>query len=178
MEVVIIGCSASDILASCHVTISSLTRSGHKAYAIVIESDSSLSPQSASRSDSASNHKSLSELGIVRTFFIQSFDHSAVTQANADAVYVYIKEIRPSLVIIPWWKSSNNMRRILSKVSLIACRGIGTVLMYEPGSENTDFFPTVIFESSPMGSNSAKTDEIEEKFESHRTLLLEQHGLF
>ena len=178
MEVAIIGCSASDILASCHVTISSLTRSGHKVNAIITESDSLISPQSSSASANASNQKLLSELGIVRTFFIDTFDYSAVTQANADAVNAYIKEVKPSLVIMPWWKSSNNMRRILSRVSLIACRGIGTILMYEPGTENRDFVPTVIFESSPKGSNSAKIDEIEEKFESHRTLLLEEHGLF
>ncbi|MFL6309127.1 MAG: hypothetical protein ACJ70T_03910 [Nitrososphaera sp.] len=178
MEVAIIGCSASDILASCHVTISSLTRSGHKVNAIITESDSLISPQSSSPSDNASNQKLLTEAGIVRTFFIDTFDYSAITQANADAVNTYIKEVKPSLVIMPWWKSSDNMRRILSRVSLIACRGIGTILMYELGTENRDFVPTVIFEGSPKGSNRIETETVEEKFESHRTLLLEEHGLF
>jgi hypothetical protein len=114
------------------------------------------------------------------------------------------------------------MRRILSRVSLIACRGIGTILMYElDTTNNTNFFPSIIFEVSvePASTQREKNNIIEntatgivqdardikknaltnnnnsmlenklfktnispevikEKFESHRTLLLEEDGLF
>jgi hypothetical protein len=113
------------------------------------------------------------------------------------------------------------MRRILSRVSLIACRGIGTILMYElDTTNNTNFFPTIIFEVSAEPASTQRENNIpentttgivqdardikknaltnnnnsmlenklfktnispeviKEKFESHRTLLLEEDGLF
>jgi hypothetical protein len=59
----------------------------------------------------------------------------------------FLKTINPSLVIMPFWKSHNQRRKILANTSLIACRGIGSILMYEPG-RNRGFQPTVHFEIS------------------------------
>jgi hypothetical protein len=114
---------------------------------------------------------------------------------------------------------------ILARTSLIACRGIGTILMYELDANNTSFNSNVTFEASVECSltleqqqqqrtsnitetaarTTAATDQdeiddaktfknksmvqhkdskasnykrLEEKFESHRTLLLEEEGLF
>jgi hypothetical protein len=210
MKVAVIGLSVSEIISSCRVTISSLAREGHKVYAIITSLESS---------EIASDHKLLAEIGIAQTFLIETFDYSAITQGNADAVNVHTKDIKPSLVIMPSWKSPNYRRRILARVSLIACRGIGTILMYELDTNNTDFVPSIIFEVQvkpasiqPTNSiventfaNSFVQDEtdiknnaftnsnsmlenkrskaagyevIKEKFESHRTLLLEEGGLF
>jgi hypothetical protein len=179
MKVAVIGCTASEIIASCHVTISSLAKEGHKIYAIIAPLESSESSSSlSSSSEIATDQKLLAEIGIAQTFLIQPFDYSAITQANADAVNVHIKDIKPSLVIIPSWKSLNYRRRILARVSLIACRGIGTILMYElDTANNTDFVPSLIFETS-KASNTGNSEVIKEKFESHRTLLLDDHGLF
>lgn len=179
MKVAVIGCTASEIVSSCHVTISSLAKEGHKIYAIIAPPlESSESSSLYSSSEIATDQNSLAEIGIAQTFLIQTFDYSAITQANADAVNVYIKEIKPSLVIIPSWKSPNYRRRILARVSLIACRGIGTILMYELDTNNKDFVPTVIFEVSLKRSKTINSEVIKEKFESHRTLLLEEDGLF
>jgi hypothetical protein len=81
---------------------------------------------------------------------------------------------------MPSWKSPNHNRKILARVSLIACRGIGTILMYEPDiANNTNFFPSVIFETSLEGPTTTDSKVVKEKFESHRTLLLEEDdGLF
>lgn len=229
MNVAVIGCNASEIISACHFTLLSLAKKGHKTYAIITPLEASKSSLSSSSSSSSSSppetetgEKSLlAEMGISQIFVIETFDYSAITQANADAVNVHIKAIKPSLVIMPSWKSQNNMRRILARVSLIACRGIGTILMYELDSNNIDFVPSVTFEVSAeraskqlandfvkvttannntaqgginmekeafTNSNSAlenkgfKTtspeEALKEKFESHRTLLLEEGGLF
>lgn len=219
MKVAVIGSTASEIISSCNVTISSLAKGGHKVYAIIAPLELSKSPSSLTSSSEQQNL--LAEIGVERTFLIETFDYSAVTQANADAVNVYIKDINPSLVIMPSWKSPSYLRRILAKVSLIACRGIGTVLMYEHDTNDTkktDFVPSIIFEVSVEPTSIERQDNnfakatttgivqseedikkraftnnsmlegkhsktirpevIKEKFESHRTLLLEEGGLF
>ncbi len=153
------------------------------------------------------NVPELAATGITQTFIIDAFDYSAISQVNADAVNSHIKNVKPSLVIMPSWKSPNHLRMILARTSLIACRGIGTILMYELDADDTSFNPNITFEAS-VTETAAKTiatdqDEIddaktftdksmlqhdvskassyerlEEKFESHRTLLLEEEGLF
>ena len=215
MKVAVIGCTSSEIISSCNLTILSLSKGGHRVYGIVAP------PQSSEQSSEITTEKDLlAKSGVVQTFTIEKFDYSSITQANADAVNAHIRDISPSLVIMPSWKSSNYMRKILARVSLIACRGIGTVLMYEQDANKTDFVPSVIFEVSPEPASighqngTSKTgttikgvvqnagnmeerdftndsmlkhgnpeiiirpDTIKEKFESHRTLLLEEGGLF
>lgn len=213
MKVVVIGCAPSEIISACRITITSLAKEGHMIYSIIapsIESErSSLSPEIA-------NVPQLAAIGITQTFLIDRFDYSAITQINADRLKSYIENIMPSLVIMPSWKSPNHIRKILARTSLIACRGIGTVLMYELDANNTGFNPNITVEvpversliqhrtnnttetttttdqheinniktfihSSMLEDKRSKTrsyERLEEKFESHRTLLLEEEGLF
>jgi hypothetical protein len=204
MKVAVIGCTPSEILSACHTTIASLAKEGHMIYAIIAPSDE-LESLSSSLPEIA-NVPELAATGITQTFIIDAFDYSAISQVNADAVNSHIKNVKPSLVIMPSWKSPNHLRMILARTSLIACRGIGTILMYELDADNTSFNPNITFEAS-VTETAAKTiatdqDEIddaktftdkymlqhevskassyerlEEKFESHRTLLLEEEGL-
>jgi hypothetical protein len=205
MKVAVIGCTPSEILSACHTTIASLAKEGHMIYAIIAPSDE-LESLSSSLPEIA-NVPELAATGITQTFIIDAFDYSAISQVNADAVNSHIKNVKPSLVIMPSWKSPNHLRMILARTSLIACRGIGTILMYELDADDTSFNPNITFEAS-VTETAAKTiatdqDEIddaktftdesmlqhevskassyerlEEKFESHRTLLLEEEGLF
>jgi hypothetical protein len=205
MKVAVIGCTPSEILSACHTTIASLAKEGHMIYAIIAPSDE-IESLSSSLPEIA-NVPELAATGITQTFIIDAFDYSAISQVNADAVNSHIKNVKPSLVIMPSWKSPNHLRMILARTSLIACRGIGTILMYELDADNTSFNPNITFEAS-VTETAAKTiatdqDEIddaktftdksmlqhevskassyerlEEKFESHRTLLLEEEGLF
>jgi len=224
-NVAVIGCNPSDILSACQNTITSLVIGGHKVYALVarsaqLESSSLLSVE-------VEDISQLTAIGITQTFQIDTFDYSAITQANADAVNSIIKRVKPTLVIIPSWKSPDYKRKILARTSLIACRGTGTILMYELDPNNISFNPTIIFEEvsmnrSLMQQQSAKNnsdnnnyakeisrpsinqgetdntkpfenkdisqhkdsktntryDHIQERFESHRMLLLEEEGLF
>jgi hypothetical protein len=177
MKVAVISGTSSDILSSCRVTISYLANEGHKVYAIIAPlkpSESSLS----SSSEDAVDQKLLAEIGIAQTFLIPTFDYSAITQANADAVNVYIRDIEPSLVFMPSWKSLSYNRKILARVSLIACRGIGTILMYEVDTNNKDYVPSIIFEVLTKDPKTLASEIIKEKFESHRALLLDEGGLF
>lgn len=223
MNVVVIGCNPSEILSTCHITITSLAKGGHRIYAIVAPSDDSAF-SSASASEIV-NLPQLADIGITQTFLIDRFDYSTITQANADAVETHIKNVKPSLIFMPSWKSPNHMRKILARTSLIACRGIGTILMYELDANNVSFNPTITFETSwgppsrpsqqhekqtannmeevprtttattttsaninqneiykikseEEGSKTSSYERPEEKFESHRTLLLEQEELF
>jgi len=224
MKVAVIGYAPSEILSACQTTITSLAKKKeHVIYAIIAPSDEAESLLSLSQPE-ISNVPELAAIGITQTFIIEKFDYSAITQVNADAVNSYIKNVKPSLVIMPSWKSPNHFRKILARTSLIACRGIGTILMYELDANNTSFNPNVTFEASVECSltleqqqhtsnitetaarTSAATDQeeiddaktfknksmvqhkdskasnykrLEEKFESHRTLLLEEEeGLF
>jgi hypothetical protein len=220
MIVAVIGCAPSDILSACHITIASLAKEGHRIYAIVAPSSESESSSSSSLPENT-NVQQLAAIGITQTFLLDRFDYSAVTQSNADAINSYIKSVKPSVVIMPSWKSLNHFRKILARTSLIACRGVGTILMYELDANNTGFNPNITFEGSVELSlkqqkqlhtnilrekattaitaqdeiNDIKTftnnsvlhskgfkaisyQRLEEKFESHRTLLLEEEGLF
>lgn len=221
MKVAIIGCAPSEILSACLTTITSLAKKEHTIYAIIAPSDESESLLSSSSLPEIANVPELAAIGITQTFIIDKFDYSAITQVNADAVNSYIKNVKPSLVIMPSWKSPNHFRKILARTSLIACRGIGTILMYELDANNTSFNPNVTFEASvecslileqqrtnnvtETAARTTATDQyeidyaktfkdksmvqhkdskasnykrLEEKFESHRTLLIEEEGLF
>jgi hypothetical protein len=212
MKVVVIGCAPSEIISSCQITITSLAKEGHMIYSIIAPSDES---ERSSLLPVIANVQQLAAIGITQTFLVDRFDYSAITQINADIVKSYIENIRPSLVIMPSWKSPNHIRKILARTSLIACRGIGTILMYELDANNISFNPNVVFEvlvehsviqhrvnnaaetttSDQHEINNMKTftnnsiledkrsktssyERLEEKFESHRTLLLEEEELF
>jgi hypothetical protein len=214
-NVTVICCAPSDILSTCQNTIRSLNIRGYKVYAIIASSDD---PKSSSAVEIL-NISQMTAIGIKHTFLIERFDYSAITQANADIINSFIKNVQPTIVIMPSWKSPNHKRKILARTSLIACRGLGTILMYEPDSNNTSFTPNIIFEVSVEESlmlqqqqhftdsimqktagtiiNQNEMDDIktlanksmlqqkatgcerlDEKFESHRTLMLEEEGLF
>jgi LmbE family N-acetylglucosaminyl deacetylase len=211
--VAVIGCAPSDILSVCHITIASLAKEGHRIYAIVSPSGES---ESSSSLPENTNVQQLAAIGITQTFLIDRFDYSAITQSNADAINSCIKRVKPSVVIMPSWKSINHFRKILARTSLIACRGVGTILMYELDANNTGFNPNITVEvpverslmqhrtnntteitittdqheinniktfidSSMLEDKRSKTssyERLEEKFESHRTLLLEEEELF
>jgi hypothetical protein len=103
--------------------------------------------------------------------FVDGFDYCAITQSNADKINAWIKKLGPKLVFIPHWKSTNPDELILGRTSLIACRGIGNILMYEP-QDNNNFVPSVLF---PKSANRTDLNSDEsESYESHRILLLDE----
>jgi hypothetical protein len=220
MKVAVIGVLLQRLCLHATLRYQGLLKKVLRIYAIIAPSNASKSSLSFSE---IANVPKLAAIGIKQTFLLEKFDYSAITQVNADSGNSYIKHVEPSLAIIPSWKSPNHMRRILARVSLIACRGIGTNLMCELDSTTTNnnnnigSIPNIIFEASIKPGSTRHTnnivetiatsivqDEMEikkkaftnnsvlenkdsktisygvlgEKFESHRTLLLEEDELF
>ena len=120
---------------------------------------------------------------------VRHFDYSSVTQSNADLLADYRKRINPDLVIMPHWKSENVKDVILARSLLIACRGVGSVIMYgsNNGLDHIGFPPHISFRAPLDGRDQAflhrddATDPFSDRmaprtvedFESHRILLLE-----
>lgn len=90
---------------------------------------------------------SLSKAGLGQIHLEQDFDYSSVTQRNAEIIRNYINSVKPKVAFIPFWKARDHYRCTLSNTSLISCRGIGTILMYEPKANHL-FNPTVVFSLS------------------------------
>ena len=75
MKVAVIGCTISEIISSCRVTISNLAKEGHTVYAIVAP----LEPSEASsslNSEIVADQSLSAEIGIAQTFVIPTFYYS------------------------------------------------------------------------------------------------------
>ena len=135
-------------------------------------------------------------LGITKVHVIDKFERGSVTQENVKALRSIIEKINPMLAILPFYKTSNRQKQVLAYSSLLACRGVKNILMYET-SRNKNFLPNVFF---PFGkearslsyltkANSAKkrkrrsafksksngfgTNQAAEAFTTHRLVLLD-----
>jgi hypothetical protein len=167
MRVAAIASSPSELRSACSVALSRLVTDGHEVHAIIASKNA---PSAASKE--RLGDPLYDNIGISKTHFVHDFDYSAITQANADKINVCIKIIDPLVVIMPHWKSSNPEHMILARTSLVACRGIGSILMYEISS-NTNFTPTILFPSRGGSVIHSNLDEAE-RYESHRLLLLDE----
>jgi len=138
MDIVIIGCSFDEVVAACHLTVSKVAKEGHRMYFLIA------SDYGVNNKEQKYHHLELLKHSIAEVFFLKGFDYSTISQANADAINSCIKKVKPSMVIIPHWKSSNSHKRILARNSLIACRGIGSILMYDTDLYDSRINPTVL----------------------------------
>jgi hypothetical protein len=139
MNIVIIGCSFDEAVAACQLTVSKVSKEGHHMYFLIASDNFGVNSNKQKY-----HHLELLKHSIAEVFFLKGFDYSAISQANADAILSCIKKVKPSMVIIPHWKSPNSHKRILARTSLIACRGIGSILMYDPDLHDSRISPTVL----------------------------------
>jgi hypothetical protein len=103
-------------------------------------------------------------------YTIKSFDYGRVTQANVNALRSVIDELKPSLAIIPSFKAFKDGLGILAKSALLACRPIGSIIMYGPtGSKR--FKPSVLLAAPKRNQKSSKR-RVADGFESQRIILL------
>jgi LmbE family N-acetylglucosaminyl deacetylase len=163
MRVAAIASSLSGLRSACSVALSRLAADGHEVHAVIVSKGAAPAVPKEGKADS--------NTGVSRIHFVHDFDYSAITQANADRINACIKIINPLIVIIPHWKSSSSDHMILARTSLVACRGIGSILMYEI-NDNANFVPTILFPSK-RDNGHASLDNAE-KYESHRLLLLDE----
>ncbi len=168
MKVAIVASSLFELKAACSVAISKLTADGHEVHAIIVNK----TPVSVASAKKVPQNTSFDNVGVSQIHFVDGFDYSSITQANADKISACIKVISPLVVIMPHWKSSNYDHMILARTTLIACRGIGSILMYEI-NDNANFAPTIMFSSKGGSGIQAYVDNVE-RYESHRLLLLDE----
>jgi hypothetical protein len=142
MKIVAIGSIPLDLERTSFGTLSKSVKKGHEAYLIVAKDEGWRYPYMKALIESSKT------IGISRVYFTDTFDYSAVTQNNANMIASFVKTINPSLVIMPFWKDANYKRKILAKTSLIACRGIGNIWMYEL-ENNSSFLANIHCVISP-----------------------------
>jgi hypothetical protein len=140
MKIVAIGSIPLDLELACFGTLSKCIKDGHDVH-IIIAKDKAIG-WTQMKMDAL--RKVSQKIGVSQVYFTDKFDYSAVIQDNVTMLDSVLKEIDPSLVIMPFWKATNRKRKILAKTSLIACRGIGRILMYAL-ERNSSFLPTVFF---------------------------------
>jgi hypothetical protein len=190
MKIAALGLTALEIDLACITTLKKLNQEGHEVH-IIVASDRDSIDWTAEEAKSFFEKFNLSNIVIM-----DKRDYSVVTQENANALNAHIKKINPDLAFMPSWKSLNARRKILARTALIACRGIGSIMMYEL-DKNPAFNPTVSFaisasepaaklSSTESGSSSLSltvqtgqpnTDTISESFECHRVSLVSDNWL-
>jgi hypothetical protein len=214
MKVIAFGCSAPDLDTCCGNFLASLSRDGHKVSIVIAKpkcDDTSPGLAASSEEHGVRKRKFLDQLyaliekgmpedrvkdlcdrfGLHELFLVSDFDYSAITQKNAELLSTFRNKIEPDIVIMPFWKSADDCERILARTTLVACRGIGSVIMYGGDSVGPLFSPNILFgnapgpysdprTNNPANASNAKSSESAlnrgncESFESHRLLLLEQ----
>jgi hypothetical protein len=200
MKILAIGLSAIEIDAGCYGMMRKLTERGHQAYAIICGYNiGTLSHDTGTRT------KSYGISSISETYFVEAFETSIVTQKNVKLLESIIRTINPSLIIIPYLRSTDRKRKVLSESSIIACRGVGNIIMYELDKKNKKFTPNIFCSkpeqlttnASPFGQyntisqvtanntdNSKINDHLgqehlsSEEFESYRVVLLDGNEVF
>ena len=142
MKIVAIASMPYDLELACFGTLARFIKDGHEVHIIIAKTNRDKAGWTQMKMETL--RKVSHVIGVSQVYFTDRFDYSAVTQDNADVLASFVKKNDPALVIMPFWKASNQKRRILAKTSLVACRGIGSILMYEL-ERNAGFLPTVYF---------------------------------
>lgn len=155
MKVAAIGLTTLELDIACKVTLSKFVQEGNEVHIIIARDFSNVDwKESEARSF-------FDKAGLANIHFMDKRDYSIITQENASALNSVIRAIKPNMVIMPFWKSLNLKRKILARTALIACRGIGNVLMYEL-DKNPSFVPTVNFSIRDNNLSRRAISEIEE----------------
>lgn len=139
MKIIAIGSSPLDFEIGCLGTLSKYSKSGHAVNLIIVGNTINWTEKKM-----VAARESCERIGKSEVHFTEKFDHSAVTQDNVNVLRLIIDKIDPFVVILPFYKTSNKKRKILSESSLLACRSIRNVLMYEI-NKNKNFLPNVYF---------------------------------
>jgi LmbE family N-acetylglucosaminyl deacetylase len=102
--------------------------------------------------------KSCKAIGASQILFAEQFDHSVVSQANVDVLRSLTEAINPSVALIPFYKSSGPITRVVGRSALLACRWVQNVLMYDidTGAKSA-FQPGIFSVLSPEQFESKKS---------------------
>jgi hypothetical protein len=84
----------------------------------------------------------------ISTLYAMNFEFSAASQQNVNLLRSLLDPLKPSMAIIPFLKCKTADQKILAKSSLIACRDVRNLLMYNPDS-SVSFHPQLISNLAP-----------------------------
>jgi hypothetical protein len=154
MNTVAIFCVPLHLEITSFGTLAKLVETGNQVHVVVVGN----TIRSWTRRCKCLLYESCKIIGVTSITFTESFDYSSVTQNNALILSSIIQKVSPGLVIIPFWKSHNYKLNVLSGTSLIACRGIGNILMYN-FSRNSRFDPNICVKLSKREA-CAKLDRL------------------
>lgn len=137
MSKIVVISFPEDFLICCSGTIIRQLENRNEVILLIIKK------QKASRSVSIINEIK-KNIKSIKIEILQKLDLSAITQDNVSQIQNFINKYNPDLVIIPFNKSKDVERRILSDSSILACKRISNILMYD-AQENPLFMPSIFY---------------------------------
>jgi LmbE family N-acetylglucosaminyl deacetylase len=190
MKIVALGTKPSDLEIGCLRTLMKYSADGHDVSLLIAGNPARWKEKTLANEE-------LEKIG--KVYFTDRLDESTVTQEQVNIFRSIITKTKPSLVILPFDKTSDKKRKALAHSALLACRGIKNILMYET-TKNKNFSPNIFFtfEKGPLvgvteymklqinsstkrmrksvqkfNSRNIKIKKTTEAFESQRVLLLD-----
>ena len=136
MKILAIGGTPLDLEMACFGTLYKYVKHGHEVNLIVV------GKTNWTEKNLKILKKSSKEIGVTEIHHVERFDYSTIIQDNVNVLRSFIEAIKPSLAILPFIKAAQPRLEKLARSSLLACREIENVLMYEPNM-NTNFSPNI-----------------------------------
>ncbi len=133
MKIIALSCIPLDLEISCFGTLSKYIKNGHEVHLIISQSDNLWSKEALNAIKESSKI-----IGVSQIYFVKEFNHSSVTQDNVNKLRSHIETLNPTIAIFPSIRTQDERRKIFAKSSLLACRGIGNIIMYD-SQKNTNF---------------------------------------
>ena len=137
---IIIICFPEDFILCCSGTLLKQIQKGHEVILLTIKKKNS--SRHISKINELFNDNKLGQIE-----FLKDLDLSTITQDNVKKIQIFIDKFKPDMVIMPFNKAKNNKRKILGSSSILACRKISNIMMYEI-QENSLFTPSIFFNIS------------------------------
>jgi hypothetical protein len=144
------------LVAECFGTLSLFTNSGNSEIFMILVDGLRIgkhhdSPGNSSafdcsvnkRSDLMAISKRISRQIGISTLYVMNFDFRAASQQNVNLLRSLLDPLQPSMAIMPFLKCKAADQKILARSSLIACRGVQNLLMYNPDSSSS-FRPQLV----------------------------------
>jgi hypothetical protein len=137
MKIIALSCIPLDLEISCFGTLSKYIKDGHEVSLIISQSEQIWTKEALNAIKASSRI-----IGISQIYFVKELNLSSVTQDNVNKLRSHIESLNPTVAIFPSIRTQDERRKTFAKSSLLACRGIGNIIMYDP-QKNPNFHPSI-----------------------------------
>jgi hypothetical protein len=131
-----------DLQAGCFGTLAKLIKKGSRV-SLLIAREKSRKQSKKNRKLEGLIEKSAETIGISDLLFTSRFDYSRISQDNVNNLRSFTDPSRASVAMIPFMRTDDKRQQILGESSLLACRSITNILMYDFSKANTEFIPNL-----------------------------------